>query len=1150
MPEPVSSFQDLEPEYLDVIRLAEEQNRVALSPLQELAGGWSGAEVFLVRAASVDSGNVEHVILKLDRKKPHAASDETARHKAVLTKSPPDFAGAHIPGMAFDSLNSGDVLAIFYAIAGQSLLNFRTLSSYARQSRLEVLFAETCRYILEAWNAGHTFEAINRPADLLRRWLGFRLEPGQKIEHFLSEECRTTPTTGGFIFRGNLLPNPLNYARRPEDWGSARGIDAAIGLQHGDLNTNNILARFSRAGNALEGFYLIDFSLFKDDMPLFYDLRYLEMSYLAHAIGRGVPDSVIELINQFGEQDAPGSEDVPIEMAGVNAVIQSGRRTFGAWVEVNHPSLQDDLWGQYWLAGTAAGLNFCHKAGQPLEVRLAGLIFAASNLKRYFNLFGIPMPSHATQLCDEGPSRSSPGAERSLAEVETQVRRHLPIPLTSLVGRTAELTDLTEWLARPEVRLVTLTGPGGTGKTRLALEVGRKLMDQFPDGVFFVDLAQTTDPDLVPVAIAHAMDIREGGGRPLLETLQTYLSDKRLLLLLDNLEQVVGAAKDIAALLASAPGTKVLSTSRVPLHLRGEREYPVSPLEIPPGTDVPLEQALDYDSVALFRRQARTVAPSFDINDENRDAVLEICRQLDGLPLAIEIAAARVKMLTPKALLNRLEHRLDVLVGQAQDVSDRQLTMRGAIDWSYRLLEPPTRATFSRMGVFSGGFSIEAAESICGSMEGGEVFSAAETLLDNSMLRRVQSVDDEPRFEMLQTIREFALEQAEEAGTLDELRWAHCGYFAKMAAERQGAGVYGAESGFWLKRYEEEHDNFRQALAWALDHPEGGVVPTIMMMSQLTWFWYRQGHLQEGTEWTERALKATETMGESFERAYALTGRAMLALWSGDLRVAESRGREAVEMAGRLKLDEVSSLAKLSYGTALINQGRHQEAYPQLVDAVELFDQQDNAWFKGTVLVHLANVSLGMGNPTEALSWLDTAMPLLKETGDIWNMAFGMNNYGEVARVQGDYERAEEYYRRTEALYQQADAKGDQARLVHSLGYIAAHKTDYTEARTLFLRSLEDFRMLGNHRGIAECLAGLAGLATVQGKQAWAVPLLSAAESQMTGISGTWWPADKVEIDRARNLMQSAVADDFSDLWRRGQGMTIEEAIAYAIASD
>ncbi len=795
MPESVPSFQDLEPEFREVIKLAEERNRVAISPLQELAGGWSGAAVYLVRVASIDSGSVEHVILKLDRKRPRTSSDEITRHQTVLETSPPDFARAHIPEMALDRIETDQVMAIFYTIAGQSLLSFRTLSSYARQSRLEVLFSETTRLILEEWNAAHTFETFEHPADLLQRWLGFRLAPDQKIEHFLSDDCRLPPDMGGFIVDGNLLPNPLSYARHPEAWRSIRGIDTAIGFQHGDLNTNNILARFSRTGDALEGYYLIDFSLFKPEMPLFYDLRYLEMSYLVHAIERNVPQSVFDLINRFGERDMPGADDVPIEMAGVNAVIRSGRRTFEAWVKASHPSLQDDLWGQYWLGGTAAGLNFCHKAGQPYEMRLAGLIFAAANLRRYFALFGIAMPSEASQLyAPELPGTSSEkGMPR--ASGKSEPLGNLPVPLAGLVGRTVELADLGERLQSPDVRLVTLTGPGGTGKTSLALEVGRLVRDQFADGVFFVDLAQTTDPALVSVTIAHAMGIREGGGRPLLETLQEFLSTKNLLLVLDNLEQVIVAAKDISTLLAAAPKSKILITSRVPLHLRAEHEYPVSPLKTPASSDLSLREALEVNSVALFRRQARIVRPGFDIDQENREAVLEICRRLDGLPLAIEIAAARINMLSPKALLNRLDHSLDVLVGKAQDVSDRQQTVRGAIDWSFKLLDPSLKITFARLGVFSGGFSLEAAESVCSSMQSEEVFTGIETLLDSSLLRRVRSVEDEPRFEMLQTIREYALEQAAEAGSLDELLGAHCGYFAQLAAEREGEGVYGPEFG-------------------------------------------------------------------------------------------------------------------------------------------------------------------------------------------------------------------------------------------------------------------------------------------------------------------------------------------------------------------
>jgi tetratricopeptide (TPR) repeat protein len=286
-------------------------------------------------------------------------------------------------------------------------------------------------------------------------------------------------------------------------------------------------------------------------------------------------------------------------------------------------------------------------------------------------------------------------------------------------------------------------------------------------------------------------------------------------------------------------------------------------------------------------------------------------------------------------------------------------------------------------------------------------------------------------------------------------------------------------------------------------------------------------------------------MGDSPARALALGARSYLALWSGDLNVATQRAQESVEMAERLRFDQGLSMAKLGYGTALINQGRDKEAYPHLVEATELYDQQNQPWMKGTTLVHLANVSLGLGHPEQAIKWLDLAMPLLKESGDPWSMAFGLNNFGEVARALGDFEKAERFYRRTEEMYERADAKGDQARLVHTFGYIAQHKGNYSEAQALFQESLTDFRELGNHRGIAECLAGLAGLAAEQGEYEWAAPLLGAAESQLETIGGAWWPADRVEIERARTRIHSSLGDEFEALWAQGQAMSVEEAIAY-----
>ena len=1149
MPESVYSFQSLPPEYQQVIQLAEDRFGIAIAPLQELAGGWSGAIIYLVRVASTDSSKVEHLILKLDRKRPLSSSDEISRHKTVQQVSPSEFVRQHIPDLAYDRVETDNALAIFYTIAGQSLHNYRTLSSYKRQSRIESLFSKTDRILMDEWNSGLTFEQSNHPQHLLQKWLGFRLDAGQKIETFLSEVCRLRPGTPGFILQGNILPNPLHYARDTGAWAATRSGDAIFGLQHSDLNTNNILAKYSRQGDVLDGYYLIDFALFKENMPLLYDQRYLEMSYLAHAIERGSYTAAEDLVIRLGDHDILEADQAPIEMAGVNAAIRAGRLSFDGWVQSSHPSLQDDLWGQYWLAGTAAGLSYCHKAGQADEIRMAGLIYAASNLKQYYKLFGLPMPTEASQLYAEGRIGSMPGVSSTLSPASRTAPNNLPAPPTNFVGRTAELTEVTDLLLRPDVRLLTLTGPGGTGKTRLGLEAGRALLDEFPDGVYFIDLAQVSDPSLVATTIAHTIGIREGGGRPPLESLIVYLAASEMLLILDNFEQVTRAATDISQLLAAAPEFKVLVTSRIPLHLRGEHEYPVSPLEMPPDDLQSIDQVLEFDAIALFHQQARIVRPGFELTEQNQAAVAAICRRLDGLPLAIEIAAARIKMLTPQALLKRLEHSLNILVGGAVDLPDRQQTLRETIGWSYQLLEPAEQTLFTRLGIFAGGFTLDAAEEICKPLDGIDVFSGIETLLNNSLLRQVRSVSDEPRFDMLQTIREYALEKAVEAGIMTELSWAHCNSFARLAASAggMGEGTYGAESAMWLQRFDEEHDNFRAALSWALQHPDEGVLPVITMMMQLTWYWYRYGYLQEGSEWTERTLAATESMGDSPARALALVGRGYLAMWSGDLILAAKLSREGMELSQRVGFDIGLSMAKLGYGTTLINQGKDKEAYAHLVDAVELYDQQDQPLMKGTTLVHLANVSLGLGDPVQATRWLDMATPYLMNSGDVWSMAFAFSNYGEVARTQGDYDKAEEFYRRTLDLYQQADAKGDQARLVHTFGYIAQHKGNFEEAHSLFLESLNDFRKLGNHRGIAECLAGLAGLAAEQGNPEWAVPLLSSAESQLKAIDGAWWPADRLEIERAVDRMQIALGDRFEELWAKGTEMSVEEAVAYAV---
>ena len=369
-------------------------------------------------------------------------------------------------------------------------------------------------------------------------------------------------------------------------------------------------------------------------------------------------------------------------------------------------------------------------------------------------------------------------------------------------------------------RLVTLTGPGGTGKTRLALEIGAEALDRYPDGVFFVDLSPLTDPALVVPTIAATLGVREVVGQPLLETLSGFLTDKRLLLLLDNCERVLAAAPDVAALLAASPTVSILATSRAALHIRGEREFPLLPLPLPAADRLPpLEELAQVPAVALFVELAAASQPDFALTADNAAAVAAICRRLDGLPLAIELAAARMKVLPPAALLARLEQRLPLLTGGGRDLPARQRTMRDAIAWSYDLLAPEEQALFRRLAVFAGGFTLDAAEAVAAPGAALPVLDGVVALVEQSLLRQMPGLDDEPRYQMLETVREFGLERLAAAGEADEVRQRHARHFL-MLAERRVHGMQLFMDLESLTRVAPEQDNVRLALAWFDDHGE------------------------------------------------------------------------------------------------------------------------------------------------------------------------------------------------------------------------------------------------------------------------------------------------------------------------------------------
>ena len=390
---------------------------------------------------------------------------------------------------------------------------------------------------------------------------------------------------------------------------------------------------------------------------------------------------------------------------------------------------------------------------------------------------------------------------------------NLPMQPTLLVGREREVEDVRGRLLAPEVRLLTLTGPGGTGKSRLALQSAADLIEEFEDGVFFVALATLTDHTLVTSSVAQVLGVRESGDQPLLEGIKDYLQDKRLLLVLDNFEQVLEAAPQAGEILSAAPRLKVLATSRIPLGIYGEREYAVPPLAIPDPKRLPtLEVLSQYEAVRLFIERAEATKAGFEITSENAPAVAEICARLDGLPLAIELAAARIKLLPPSSILARLTNRLKLLTGGARDLPERQRTLRGAIEWSHTLLDEGEKSLFARMAIFSGGRTLEAIEAVCDA-QGDlpmDAFDGVSSLVDKSLLRQEEGPEGEPRFMMLETIHEYAREKLRESGEAEEIGHAHARHFLGLAEE---AELTGPEQAWWLERLEAEHDNLRTTLA-------------------------------------------------------------------------------------------------------------------------------------------------------------------------------------------------------------------------------------------------------------------------------------------------------------------------------------------------
>jgi predicted ATPase/class 3 adenylate cyclase len=729
---------------------------------------------------------------------------------------------------------------------------------------------------------------------------------------------------------------------------------------------------------------------------------------------------------------------------------------------------------------------------------------------------------------------------------------NLPVQRSPLIGREQDLADLQQLILRDDVGLVTLTGPGGTGKTRLGLQVAADLLDHFADGAFFVNLAPISDVSLVASSIAQALGIQTGT-RPAAEGLKDYASGKQLLLILDNFEQILSATPLVAELLSASAGLKIVVTSRAALRIRGEYEFPVPALALPNPGRLPSPAALSqFTAVALFIERATAIRPDFAVTNENAPAVAEICARLDGLPLAIELAAARIRLLTPQAMLARLDRRLPLLTGGARDLPTRHQTLRSTIAWSYDLLDDDAeRALFRRLGVFVGGCTIEAIEAVCADVGNSESLLALdgiESLVSKSLLRQEEGSAGEPRFQMMETIREFALEQLAAAGETASLRRQHATFFLGLA-EQAALHLLGPRQLPWLERLDAENDNLRAALSWSLAEP-GEVESASRVAVALFWFWTFRSHLSEMRDWLTRALDRSTGANRTLLRARLLTQLAVADWQQGDFSSARARGwlDESLSICRELGAARDLAFALYFLGMIAMATGDPATAEARYGESLTTYRELGDAWGLSQPLLGLGRVALERGDLERAQVYLEECLASVRRAGEPFGMAQALNSLGDVARRQGDYGRARALYEEGLAHFGSLGTRWSAAGLLHNLAYVSLYQQDGTRAAELFAESLALFREAGDKRGLAECLAGFAAVAAVGGQPARGARLFGASEALLEAIDARLSPSNLTDYER--NLAVARGGLDvvaFAAAWSEGRAMPPELAAAYAL---